>query len=187
MVGISLARAGNKGRNFMIEFVTGNWGSLASVVGVFVSLAGLSWAIREARRARSAAQAARAAASETRSYIARHLQVVNSERAIALIQRIKLLHEIDRWEVAMEQYQPLRAMLADIIARCPESQPEIRGKLTTARNLVGRMENFVGERISQGISEDDRSLLNRELNSIQSDLEELVSAMGFGDSQGEAR
>ncbi len=171
----------------MIEFVTGNWGSLASVVGVFVSLAGLSWAIREARRARSAAQAARAAASETRSYIARHLQVVDLQRAIALIQRIKLLHDSDRWETAMEQYQPLRAMLADIIARCPEHQPEIRGKLATARRLVGRTENFVGERVREGIEESHRSRLNRRLNRIQSNLEELASDMGFGDSQGEAR
>ena len=183
MVGLSQARAGNKGYDFMIEFVTGNWGSLASVVGVFVSLAGLSWAIREARRARSAAQAARVAATETRSYIARHLQVVDLERAIALIQRIKLLHEIGRWEAAMEQYHSLRVMLSDINARCSENQPELSKRLITAIRRVRQMENFVGERIGRVIEERDRSLLNRRLNRMQSDLVILASNLGFGNSQ----
>ena len=106
----------------MIDFVTDNWGSLASAAGLVVSFVGIGWAIIELRRARAAAQAARAAANETRNDIARHVQAVDLERAIALIQRIKLLHDIGRWDAAMEQYQALRSILSHIIARCSESQ-----------------------------------------------------------------
>ena len=178
------SRGKQPGRNFMIDFVTDNWGSLASAAGLVVACAGIGWAIIESRRARSAAQAACAAANETRNDIVRYLQAVDLERAIALIQRIKLLHNSDQWQTAIEHYQPLRAMLADIIARCPDGQSELRGSLDASIRHVRQTENFVAERISQGISERDKSRLNRRLNSTQSNLEELASAMGFGDSQG---
>ena len=171
----------------MIEFVAANWGGLVSVLGVVVSSVGLGWAISEARRARNASQAAQDAARETRSYIARHLQAVDLERAIALIQRIKDLHNGDRWQSAMEQYQPLRAMLADISARCPESQTELRAKLDTARVLVTRTEDLVGERSGQAIEDTERSEINQGLNLIQSALEELSSALGFGNLPGERK
>ena len=167
----------------MMEFVTGNWGGLVSVVGLAVSVVGLIWAIVVARGARSASQAAHKAAREAVGQIARHLQTVDLERAIGLIQRIKLLHDIAWWEAAMEQYQALRAMLSDIIARCPEGHTERRQRLNTARMRVRSMENLVRERINQSIGDTERANLNRELNEIQSDLEELASELGFGDPQ----
>ena len=168
---------------YLMEYLADNWGSLASVTGVVVSLAGLAWAIIEARGARSASQAARAAANETRSDIARYLQAVDLQRAIALIQRIKLLHDTGRWDAALEQYQSLREMLSYIIARCPESQTGIRSRLAIARAAVTGIENAVGRSIRQGIEERDRSRLNQRLNRIQSDLEELASDAGYGNPQ----
>ncbi len=109
------------------------------------------------------------------------------QRAIGLIERIKTLHDNDRWEASREHYQTLRAMLSDVIARCPEDQSAVREKLATARTIVIGMENFVRPRVSQDIPERDRSRLDESLNAIQSDLEELASNVGFGDSQGETR
>ena len=167
----------------MLEYFAGNWGGWVSALGVLVSSAGLGWAIIAARRARSASQAAQ----ETRSYIARHLQAVDLERAIALIQRIKLLHDTGRWDAAMEQYQSLRFMLSDIIARCPDEQAELRDELTAARESIRTMEDLVRERIGQSIEGPNRARLNQSLNRIQSDLERLSSDIGFGDELGGAR
>ena len=168
----------------MMEFWSATWGDVATVVGIIVSLGAIVWAIKEARGARSASQAAEAAASETRDQIQRHLQTVDLHRAIGLIERIKTLHDNDRWEAAREHYQALRAMLSDVIARCPENQTEVREKLATARTIIRDTENFVRERIGKAIEDRDRSQLNQSLNDIQSDLEELASVIGFGDSQG---
>ena len=171
----------------MLEFWSLTWGDIATVVGIIVSLGGLSWAIKEARGARSASEAAKSAASETKDQIAHHLQAVDLERAIGLIERIKTLHDNDRWEASREHYQTLRAMLSDVIIRCPEDQSAVREKLATARTIVGDMENFVRRRVSRDIPDRDRSRLNESLNVIQSDLEELASNVGFGDSRGETR
>lgn len=165
----------------MMEFWSATWGDAATVFGIVVSLGGLGWAIKEARGARSASQAAETAASETRDQIQRHLQTVDLQRAIGLIERIKTLHNNDRWEAAREHYQALRAMLSDVIARCPEHQTEVRDKLAAARTIIRDTENFARERIGEAIADQDRSRLNQSLNDIQSDLEELASVIGFGD------
>ena len=171
----------------MMEFWSVTWGDVATVLGIIASLGGLGWAIKEAHGARSASEAAKKAASETRDQIAHHLQAVDLERAIGLIERIKTLHDNDRWEASTEHYQTLRAMLSDVIARCPEDQAGVRDKLATARTIVRSMENSVRQHASRDIPERDRFALNRRLNDIQSNLEELASNVGFGDSQGETR
>ena len=164
-------------------------GDAASLVGILVSLGGLTWAIVEARGARSASEAAKVAASDTRDQIAQHLQTVDLQRAIGLIQRIKTLHDNDRWEAAGEHYQTLREMLSAIITRCPEEQARPRERLANARTNVGDMENLVRQHVSlyAPVPESDRSRLNQSLNDMQSDLEELASSVGFGDSRGETR
>ncbi len=164
----------------MMEFWSTGWGDVATVVGIIVSLGAIVWAIKEARGARSASQAAEIAAGETRDQIARHLQTVDLYRAIGLIERIKILHDNDRWEAAREHYQTLRAMLSDVIARCPEDQADVRDKLATARAIVEDMDNLIRGR--RPISERGRSRLIQQLNEIQSDLEVLASNVGFGDS-----
>ena len=168
----------------MVEFWSTTWGDVATVVGILVSLGGLGWAIKEARGARSASKAAEAAASETRDQIAHHLQAVELQRAIGLVDRIKTLHDNDRWEASKEHYQTLRAMLSDVIVRCPEDQVDVRQKLATARTNVREIENFVRGRDRSPIPKRDRLRLNQTMNDIQSNLEELASNIGFGNSQG---
>ena len=168
-----------------MEFWSTTWGDVATLFGIILSLGAVFWAAKEARGARSASRAAETAASETRDQIHRHLQTVDLHRAIDLIERIKTLHDNNRWEAAREHYQELRAMLSDVIARCPDDQTEVREKLSTARTIIRDTENFVRERSGKTIEDRDRSQLNQSLNDIQSDLEELASVIGFGDSQGE--
>ena len=171
----------------MMDFWATTWGDIATLIGMIVALGGVVWAIKEARGARSASEAARTAASETREQIAGHLQTVDLQRAIGLIERIKTLHSNDRWDGSTELYQSLREMLSDVIARCPESQADVRGKLVVARTVVRDMENFVRQRVSRDITDLDRFQWNQSLNEIQSGLEELASSAGFGDSPGETR
>ena len=170
---------------FMTEFWFTSWGDVASVLGIAVSLAGLGWAIWEARGARTASMAAEIAAKDARNQMARHLQTVDLQRAIALMEHIKNLHDDNRWDVAREHYQELRAMLSDVIVRCSEEQTDVRQKLTTSRAVVRSVEGLVRERGSRAISDSERSRVNQELNNIQSVLEELASYMAFGGSQGD--
>ena len=166
----------------MLEFWSGTWSDFGTAIGILISFVGLGWAINEARSARSASEAAQVAASETRDQIAFHLQSVDLQRAIGLIERIKTLHDNGRWEASREHYQTPRAILSDVIARCPEDLVGAPEKLAIARTVVGEMENFVRPRVGDPIPDRQRSRLNQRLNEIQSGLEELASNIGLGDS-----
>ena len=164
-----------------MEFLVAHWGNLASVIGVIVSVGGLAWAVVEARGARSAAQSAEQAALETKDNIGRHLLAIDLERAINLIQRLKLLHSTGRWEAALEQYQALRAMLSDIIARYPNDESELSERLISARYLIQEIEGYVEAQNNRDFENEDVARLNQQLNKVQSDLEDMASRMGLGD------
>ena len=164
-----------------MEFFLDHWGNIFSVIGVVVSVVGLAWVIREARRARSAAQAAEQATIETRNSIRRHLVATDLERAIGLVQRLKSLHREGRWEVALEHYQTLRAIISDIISRHPELKDEVRERLLQARTSMSEMESDVEHQAGQESQTESWLRLNQILNEVQSDLEEIASAMEFGE------
>ena len=163
-----------------MDFLLSHWGNLASVIGVVVSVAGLAWAVIEARRARSAAQAAEQATLETKDNIAHHLLVIDLERAIGLIQRLKSLHRDGRWEVALEQYQVLRAMISAIARQCPASETELRERLSKATVSISEMELQVEAWVVYRSQPIDIVELNQELNDIQSDLEDMSNTMELG-------
>lgn len=169
----------------MMEFWATNWGDVATAAGIIISLAGLGWAVWEAHGAKSASRAAEFAAKETREQMARHLQAVELQRAIGLIERLKTLHDIGRWEASTEHYQTLREMLSDVIVRCPEEYRTVRENLSSARKVLLAVENLVRERGDRNMSSHDRTRLNRRINEIQSVLEELASNIGFDDTPGD--
>ena len=168
-----------------MDFWSTTWGDIATLVGIIVSVGGLSWAIIEANGARTASEAAEEAAKDARDQIAHHLQTTDLHRAIGLIERIKTLHTNDRWEGSVELYQSLRAMLSDVIARSPKNKIDVRQKLSRAIANVRTMEDSVRDR--GAVSKRERSRFNGTLNEIQSNLEELASNVGFADLQGETR
>ena len=143
-----------------------------------VSIVGLVWAVRAARGAQSAAQAAAQATRETRDRTGRDLVVVDLERAVALIQRLKLLHRDARWDAALEQYQALRWMLSAILSRYPDWESESRTQLTEARTQVSVMEGLIEQHAEDDVSVDYRTTFIQQLNETQSALEEMASTLG---------
>ena len=164
-----------------MDFLSNHWGNISSVIGVVVSVVGLAWAIREASRARSAAQSAEQAAIEARNSIGHRLAATDLQRAIGLIQRLKSLHREGYWEAALEQYQSLRAIISNITARRPDLNPEIHQLLASARENISEMEDHVETQVSRELEPDNLNVLNRQLNTIQSNLERISSSIEFGE------
>ncbi len=140
---------------------------------------GLGYAGYQSSKARSSAEAAEDAADETRDSIGKHLLIIDLERAINIIERLKLLHRNESWEAALENYQTLRAMLSAITARYPEKESELGERLTTARESITEMEEHVEGRVRLGF-ETAVVELNQQLNTIQSVLEEMSNTMELG-------
>ena len=159
-----------------MEFLQNHWGDLFSALGLAVGALGLAMAAWAALNARSAKQAA----VEARDRIGRSLAATDLERSVALIQRLKLLHRNERWEEALEQYQALRAMLSSIIVRHADLEPAERARLVAARTLITYMERQVEEAHVDGKQGENLTAMNSQLSQIQSDLEDMAGAVGFG-------
>lgn len=159
-----------------MEFLQNNWGDLASALGLAASVLGLMAAAWAALNARSARQAA----VEARDRISRSLAATDLERSVALIQRLKLLHRYEHWEAALEQYQALRSMLSSILARHAELESGERERLFEARALITSLERQVEEALADGKRVENPTDMNSHLNQIQSVLEDMAGAIGFG-------
>ena len=78
-------------------------------MGLVASVGGLVYAFLARRAAKSVEQAAR----EARRAITHTLSLVDVERAVALIGRLKDVHSQRNWDYALGLYPELRRMLAD--------------------------------------------------------------------------
>jgi hypothetical protein len=163
-----------------MEFFSEHWGDLSSAAGFILAFIGFAWAAKQSGKARSSAEAAKEAADTTKNAIGQHLLIIDLERSINLIQRLKLLHSAERWDAALEQYQVLRAMLSAIIARYPANESEPSEQLSKARTSITEMEEYVESQVHQGLENDDVVELNQRLNLIQIDLEDMSNSMELG-------
>ena len=139
-----------------MDWLADNWGSVVSAVGLVATILGLWIVFRRAGEARRSAEASRIAAQETQAAISSVLTIVDLERAIAMVQRLKQLHRERKWEVSLELYQPLRVMLTNIHSRGTIETQEIRDKIpkisTIEESITGALSRGVeptGERRSR--------------------------------------
>ena len=131
--------------------------------------------IRRATQARSAAAAAQAASQETRNAMTQTMAVVDLQRAIALVQRLKVLHRDDNWEASLEHYQPLRAMLSDINGRHQLPRPEQHTLLRAAVPQIQVMEDTLATALREGKDPAQEADYDEVLNAIQVSLERIAS------------
>jgi hypothetical protein len=163
-----------------------NWGSLASVVGLFATVVGLSTAISVASKARAwadesrtAAEAAQTASFETRDAISRTLTSIELEGAIGVIERLKLLHRDRKWEVAVERYSGLRGMLVGIEARNAHPSSSISREFRDATAQLRIIKNSVNSSILQDVLPDGYEQFNDRLNVILDTLQKVAGRTQF--------
>ncbi len=150
-----------------------NWGSLASVVGVLVSLLGFWIAIVQIRRSRSAATAAKEAAEEAREALARDLTVADLVRADEQIQSLKEFHRMREWRRALDRYPDVRRLLAEIGGRHQNLNDTHRESLQNAISQLRSMER-VAEAALINDESPDMADFNETLTGVQSMLDEIA-------------
>ena len=163
-----------------MDWVADNWGSVVSSVGLVATVLGLWIVFRRASEARSSAEASRIAAQEARQAISGTLTIVDLERAIAMVERLKQLHRNKKWEVSLELYQPLRVMLTNIHARGTIETQEIRDSIPKLRAI----EESITRALAQGVEPPGERSLPRVLNDIQVGLEQIASYTQSPSSEG---
>ena len=140
------------------------WASLGiGAGGLVASILGVVYALLARRAAKSAAEAAERASSETRRTVSRSRRAADTGRAIALINRLRVLHRDGRWDYALELYQELRSTLSDIHASMPDDLAEIRDAIFDAIYRITELEADVNRARYENREPDGRSKTRRRL------------------------
>lgn len=161
-----------------MSYLLDNWGSFVSLVGLVATVIGLIVVFRRAGEARTSAADARTAAQETQQAITDVLKIVDLERAIAVVQRLKQLNRDRKWEVSLELYQPLRVMLTNINARSTIETLDIREAIPQIRV----MENTITYALAEGDEPAETNRFFGVLNDIQVSLEAVASSAHMPES-----
>ena len=136
----------------------------------------------EALRAHRAAMAAKSMTEQVKfeaiESAERRLLMFDIERALSLIQRLKLLHGIGRWDAALEQYHALTQLTSDILAHYPKQETTLREQLSNSRYGIGVMEEQVAGRGDRDLLDEDLSRLNQHLYKLESHLGNMATAIG---------
>ena len=163
-----------------MDWLGDNWGNLISALGLVATVIGLFLVFRRAREAQRSADASKNAAQETQQAFTSVLTIVDLERAIAMVQRLKRLHFDQKWEVSLELYQPLRVMLTNIDTRVTIDTPAIRNAIPQIRVI----EENIGSAIARNAEPTVSRNVIRRLNHIQMDLEQLASSVHIPGQEG---
>ena len=141
--------------------------------GLIASIAGVVFAFSARRAAKSAEQAAK----DAHGAVTRSLSLVDVERAVALINRLKEIHRRGNWEYALGLYQELRRTLSEIVASIPGDWSNSRGEIRDAIPQLTALENLVSRSLyeSESGGPEDIPKLDETLSHIQQSLESLQS------------
>lgn len=88
-----------------------NWGSFIGAISLVVTVAGFALAIYRVGQAQKAAAAAEEASKNTAESITKVLAIVDLERAMGLIERLRAFHRGSQWSAAIGHYPDLRYSL----------------------------------------------------------------------------
>ena len=115
-------------------------GSIASVVGVLVSLLGLGFALLQLRKLRGETRAAREASEETRRLLRRDLTGTDLTRLSERIQGLIELHRSGDRARALDRYPEIRGLFIDIQRQHPNLSEEHRRQIQSAVNIITNMQ-----------------------------------------------
>ena len=169
-----------------MDYVLQNWGSFIGLIGVGVSIGGLIAslvAVYRAGKARDAAAAAEIASNDTQVEITKVLAIVDLERAIGLIERLKAFHRNSQWEAAIGHYPDLQYMLTNILIRHPNPTEELRTTLSAALTKLKVIETNVDRAIRNRNTPRGSNNFNNDLADIESDLRRIASSTQFSGSK----
>lgn len=154
----------------------GDAGSIASLIGVFVSLLGLGFAIAQILKLRGETQAAREAAEETRRALGREIASISLARVNERIEGLKDLHRQGEWNRALDRYPEISRVLIDIRSRHPGMSDEQR---TTIQGVIAQLNEMgkVVESADGGVQREEAQRFNLQLLDDQLALSEIESEL----------
>lgn len=160
----------------IMEFVArGDVGSIASVLGLVLSVIGFSWTIRSVIRSKRAAEAAREASIAVRTSLTRTDSVAECSTAIAILEEVKRLHRVAVWPLLPDRYSALKRSLILIRSANPKLSDDHKTKIQNAVSHLTAIEDAIEKAIAGGSEAPDVPRLNK---IVSKQVEALAEILG---------
>ena len=161
----------------MPDLLVGNWGSIASTLGLVVSIVGFSIAVAQTIRSRKAAEAAEEAVQETRRSLSKNVAIVDLTTASERIQELRRIvrrghGEKDR---TFDKFYGIRVMLSDISSQHPDLGEDDRKSLQESADSLGQIERRVSNLEHSHNKDVQVAEIDNDLLKIQSFIHKLTS------------
>lgn len=167
--------------NAVLAFA-GQWGDMASIAGLAISLVGFGFTLVGVRRSRSAAEAAASAAEQTRSALLQNNAIVELSAAMTAMDEIKRLQREGAWHILPDRYSSLRASLIRIRSAGGSISAEDGSALSAAISQFGELEQRIERALAKKTTPSNPAKFNEivsgHLDSLQIVLTSLQKKLG---------
>lgn len=96
-------------------FISAQYGNIASVLGLVISVAGFFLTLREVRRARTASEQAQEIAREALNRVSFRLFFTQLASSVRLVQELREACRQKQWARAIDRCEQLRVILAELV------------------------------------------------------------------------
>jgi hypothetical protein len=164
-------------KEFINFIVKNNWGDIASVIGLIITIISFIVILINVLRSRRAAEQAKIAVAQVRDDLSKVDTVAEFSTALSAMEEIRRLHRKDAWEILPDRYSSLRKSLISIRSSNPDMLKEYKKAFQSAIQIFSSIEDQVEVALSQKKSPPDAAELNKVI-SIQIDkLQEILIEM----------
>jgi ribosomal protein S13 len=158
-------------------------GTVASIIGLPLTIGGFALALWQIRKTRSASESAKKAADAVRQQLLQMNAIQEIGAAIRALEDIRRLHRHKAWEALGDRYTSLKLILISVKGRTPnlreDQKTKIQATIQQLTTIEGQVESAVAgadepevDRINSVISKQiDR--LGQVLVEIQTDVERM--------------
>ena len=131
-----------------------DWGNLASIVGLGVSIVGFAFTLWSVSRSKKATQQAMEAVEKAREDIFRSNKMIDLASAMTIMEEIKRLHGVGAWHILPDRYASLRNALTCIRTSKPslpdEHKAVIQGAIEQLRIVENKIERALASTQNPG-------------------------------------
>ena len=143
---------------------------LVGIGGLVASIVGVGFAYL----ARRAAESAKDAAQKAQNSVSETFCLLSAQRALTAISRLRILHQDQDWNAALEVHRELRTLLNDISGSMPRRLEQLRAAVIQGIGQLSVIENLILQVAAKTMDPTIFPIQTFQLDTIQSSLETLV-------------
>jgi hypothetical protein len=155
----------------------GEWGDLASVADLFLSIFGFALTIFGVWRSKKSAQRAEEAVERMRKVILRSDTIADFSAVLTVMEEIKRLHRVNAWHLLPDRYSLLRRKLVTIRTANAGFSEEHQTALQSAVQHFTSIEQRVERSLASNTAPPNAAKLNQIVSAQIDRLEEVLTTL----------